>query len=158
MRLDRSFLFRHPAHFIALGFGAGLVPKAPGTWGTLVAFPIFALANTGGHSSLLIAFAATFVVGWWASTVTGKALGVADHGGVVIDEIAAFMLVLVFSPPGALWWAMAFGLFRLFDIAKPWPIRLADQQIKGGFGVMFDDLLAAGYSIAVLWIFKTALS
>ena len=87
-----------------------------------------------------------FVLGVWASAKTGKALGVSDHGGIVIDEIAAFLLVLAFVPSGPstyLWVATAFVVFRVFDITKPWPIGLADRTIKGGFGVMFDDLLAA---------------
>lgn len=158
MKLDKAFLFRHPAHFVALGMGAGLAARAPGTWGTLVAFPIFFAANSAGETLMLALSAATFVLGWWASSVTGKALGVADHGGIVIDEIAAFLLVLTLAPQGAGWWMAAFIAFRFFDIVKPWPIGLADRNLKGGFGVMFDDLLAAGYAIAVLWIFKTAIS
>jgi phosphatidylglycerophosphatase A len=158
MRPDRAFLLRHPAHCIALGFGAGLMPKAPGTWGTLVAFPLFFLVRPWGDVAVLGAGVAMFLIGIWASHVTGKALGVSDHGGIVIDEIAAFLIVLAFTPHHVLWWLAAFGLFRVFDILKPWPIRLADQRIKGGFGVMFDDLLAAGYAIAGLWIARTALS
>ena len=79
-----------------------------------------------------------------------RALGVADHGGMVWDEIVAFALVLLFTPAGWLWMALAFALFRLFDILKPWPIRVADRHLKNGFGVMFDDLLAAAFAIAVL--------
>ena len=99
---------------------------------------------------------ATFLLGVWACGRTGRALGVADHGGMVWDEIVAFALVLMFtpvvsfSPTGMLWTALAFGLFRLFDIVKPWPIRVADARMKNGFGVMFDDLLAAAYAIACL--------
>lgn len=158
MRPDSTFLFRHPAHFVALGFGAGLMPKAPGTWGTLAAFPLFLLVRPCGDGVVLGLGVALFLIGIWASRITGEALGVADHGGIVIDEIAAFLIVLAFTPYHVLWWFAAFGLFRVFDIAKPWPIRLADQHVKGGFGVMFDDLLAAAYSIAGLWIARTALS
>jgi phosphatidylglycerophosphatase A len=154
-RPDFAFLMRHPAHLLALGFGAGLMPKAPGTWGTLVAVPIFAAAQMAGVGGVLAASLLTFVIGVWAAEVCGRALGVADHGGIVIDEIAAFLLVLAFSPRGWLWWTIAFALFRAFDIVKPWPIRYADRHIKGGFGVMFDDLLAAIYAIAILLFLRS---
>ncbi|MEP7154947.1 MAG: phosphatidylglycerophosphatase A [Betaproteobacteria bacterium] len=155
MRPDKKFLLSHPAHFLAFGFGAGLAPKAPGTWGTLVALPIFALVHMGGMLAVLAAAALFFAVGIWASSVTGRALGVADHGGIVIDEIAAFLLVLAFTPVHFFWLLTAFLLFRLFDIWKPWPIRWADRRIKGGFGVMFDDLLAAGFAIAIIVLLRS---
>lgn len=151
---DKQFLLSHPAHFLAFGFGAGLMPIAPGTWGTLMAFPIFALAHVGGTTAVVAAAAASFAVGIWAAGVTGRALGVSDHGGIVIDEIAAFLLVLAFTPPTIVWWLVAFLLFRLFDIVKPWPIYIADRNIKGGFGVMFDDLLAAVYSIVAILLLR----
>lgn len=154
VRPDRKFLFAHPAHFLAFGFGAGLLPRAPGTWGTLVALPIFALARAGGTSGVLAAAALFFIAGIWASEVAGRALGVADHGGIVVDEIAAFLLVLAFAPATFIWWAIAFVLFRVFDIVKPWPIRWADRRIKGGFGVMFDDVLASGYAIGALLLLR----
>ena len=151
MRPDKKFLLKHPAHFLALGFGAGLASKAPGTWGTLVALPFYLLAMwLGGITAVLAAAVLFFFVGIWASARTGRALGVADHGGIVIYEIAAFLLVLAFTPANWPWVAVAFLLFRLFDIAKPWPIYLADKHIKGGFGVMFDDVLAAGYAIGCI--------
>ena len=155
MSPDRAFLMRHPAHLVALGFGAGLMPRAPGTWGTLVAFPIFAAVQGGGIGVTLSVAMMTFLIGVWAAGRCGSALGVADHGGIVIDEIAAFLFVLAFCPRGWLWWLTAFVLFRLFDIVKPWPIRQADRHIKGGFGVMFDDLLAAGYAVAVLLVLRS---
>ena len=153
-RPDNKFLFAHPAHFFAFGFGAGLMPRAPGTWGTLVALPVFAFARMGGTFSVLVVAAIFFVIGIWASSVTGRALGVADHGGIVIDEIAAFLLVLALTPEAIAWWLAAFVLFRIFDIFKPWPIRWADRNIKGGFGVMFDDLLAAVFAIAGIFLLR----
>jgi phosphatidylglycerophosphatase A len=148
MKPDRQFLFAHPAHFLAFGFGAGLAKKAPGTWGTLVALPLFfALQLFGVPIITWLAIAVLFGVGVWASDVAGKALGVADHGGIVIDEVVAFMLVLAITPKTWLWVLFAFLLFRFFDIVKPWPISLADKKIKGGFGVMFDDLLAALFAM-----------
>ena len=155
---DFKFVFAHPAHLIAFGFGSGLVPKAPGTAGTLLGLPLF-LAISAIAPDLpnqIILLIATFVLGIWACGRTGRALGVADHGGMVWDEIVAFALVLMWMPPlqftpaGGAWLVLAFALFRLFDILKPWPIRLADTRLKGGFGVMFDDLLAALYAIAVI--------
>jgi phosphatidylglycerophosphatase A len=158
MKPDRAFLFAHPAHFIALGAGAGLAPKAPGTWGTLAALPLFALLHGFGAPVLAGAAALLFALGVWAAARTGRALGVADHGSIVIDEIAAFLLVLAFVPPAAPWWLAAFVAFRAFDIVKPWPIRQAERAVGGGLGVMFDDTLAALYAIAVLWVARTALS
>jgi phosphatidylglycerophosphatase A len=151
-RPDCTFLLAHPAHLIAFGFGSGLAPKAPGTVGTLLGVPLFwlitaAVPDLPNRSILLIA---AFLLGVWACGKTGRALGVADHGGMVWDEIVAFALVLLFTPAGWLWMALAFALFRLFDILKPWPIRVADRHLKNGFGVMFDDLLAAAFAIAAL--------
>ncbi len=99
---------------------------------------------------MLAALFATFVLGIWFCDKTGSALGVADHGGIVWDEIVAFMLILLFVPQEPIWFGIAFGLFRLFDIWKPFPIRYFDTRIKNGFGVMLDDLLAAAYALIVL--------
>ena len=152
MKPDASFLTSHPAHFIALGFGSGLAPKAPGTFGTLAALPLFWLLLQAGWSLpvLLFIVVASFTLGIWACAVTGKNLGVADHGGIVWDEIVAIWLVLVFTPTDWIWWLVAFGLFRFFDILKPWPIRFFDTRLKNGFGVMFDDLLAALYALLII--------
>ena len=156
MPANREFLFKHPAHLIAFGFGAGLMPKAPGTWGTLVAIPFYFLALLlGGTPAVLACALLFFIVGIWASAVTGRNLGVADYGGIVVDEIAAFVLVLAFTPPGILWLLVAFVLFRIFDIVKPWPISYFDRALKGGFGVMFDDLLAALGTIALLLMWRS---
>lgn len=145
---NRAFLFAHPAHCLALGFGAGLSPKAPGTVGTLVALPLFWLLPSGPMYWVWVAL--FLALGVWACDVTGKALGVHDHGGIVWDEVVAFLMVLPFAAPGWQGMAWAFVLFRLFDIWKPFPIGWLDARIKGGVGVMADDVLAAGYSIAVL--------
>jgi len=147
-----KWMLSHPAHLIALGFGGGLTPKAPGTMGTLLGFPVFwlmeyASSNTSDLVALLIA---SFMLGVWASAVAGRNLGVPDHGAIVWDEVAAFGLVLYFTPVSWLWYGLAFAAFRFFDILKPWPIRQFDARLKNGFGVMFDDLLAAIYAIAVI--------
>ena len=145
------FILSHPAYFLAFGFGSGLSPFAPGTAGTLVAFPLYLLLMPLlGQPMMLAALFAGFVLGIWFCDKTGSALGVADHGGIVWDEIVAFMLILLFVPQEPIWFGIAFGLFRLFDIWKPFPIRYFDTRIKNGFGVMLDDLLAAAYALIVL--------
>ncbi|MDD5241352.1 MAG: phosphatidylglycerophosphatase A [Sulfuricella sp.] len=147
---DLRFILRHPAHFLAFGFGTGLSPFAPGTVGTLVGFPIYFLLHGLDPVAYFAVVALLYVAGIWFCDVAGKALGVADHGGIVWDEIVALLLVLPFAPATPAGFIAAFLLFRLFDIWKPFPIRYADKHIHGGFGVMFDDLLAAGYAIACL--------
>ena len=157
MRLpNMRFVYAHPAHCIAFAGGIGLAPIAPGTFGTLLAFPLFALfAAYCNNITQLIVFIIFFVIGIGACQVTGHALGVSDHGGMVWDETVAFLLVLFFTPAGPAWQIAAFVLFRFFDIVKPPPIRYFDRTLKNGFGVMFDDLLAAGYTLFVLALAKT---
>ncbi len=148
---DRAFLLRHPAHLLAFGFGTGLAPRAPGTFGTLVAFPLhFLLAGLPEalHWGLVLLAA---LLGIWVCDKTGRALGVADHGGIVWDEIVAFLIVLPFAPASLWGYATAFALFRLFDVWKPFPIAWIEARVEGGLGVMLDDVLAAGYSIVCLW-------
>ncbi len=153
-----QFLLRHPSHFIALGFGSGLSPKAPGTIGTIVGLPLFWLLTFTPGSTHFITITALFLMGIPICNKAGIALGVTDHGSIVWDEIVAMMLVLKFTPPSPLWWAISFALFRLFDIWKPAPIRQYDAKLKGGFGVMFDDLLAAVYAIISLKLLCLALN
>ena len=146
-----GFVYRHPAHFIAFGGGIGLSPAAPGTFGTLLALPLFYLLEPRLPPwTFLVVILGLFWLGVWACAVTGRALGVADHGGMVWDEVVAFLLVLFFVPTTGYWQGFAFLLFRLFDIFKPPPIRYYDRLLKNGFGVMWDDLLAAGYTVLVL--------
>jgi phosphatidylglycerophosphatase A len=148
-----AFLFAHPAHFVALGFGAGLAPAAPGTFGTLVALPIAWLLHAYGSDALFVTtIVVLLVVGAWASQVTGAHMGAADDGAIVVDEVAAFLLVLFFVGGDPLRQAFAFLLFRVFDIVKPPPIGYVDAALKNGVGVMLDDLLAAGYTLLVLAI------
>lgn len=150
-----GFLWRHPAHFYALGFGTGLVPVAPGTFGTLVAFPIaFTLWRHGTATVFLVAIVALGLLGAWAADITGRALGVPDHGSIVCDEIVAMLLVLFVTGPSATGMIAGFVLFRLFDILKPPPIRQLDRRFKNGWGVMADDLLAAAYALLVLAIWQ----
>ncbi len=158
MTVNARFVYAHPAHCIAFAGGIGLAPFAPGTFGTLLAFPLFTLLAAYTDAFLqLIVFIVFFGLGAWACQITGRALGVADHGGMVWDETAAFLLVLIFTPAGWAWQIAAFALFRFFDIVKPPPIRHFDRSLKNGFGVMFDDLLAAGYTLLTLALAKTFL-
>ena len=151
---DARFLVSHPAHFIALGFGSGLAPKAPGTFGTLAAIGLYWLLALV-LPPVVIAFLAIplFFVGVWACDRTGRDLGVADHGAMVWDEIVAFLPLAALS--SAAWWLqlVAFGLFRLFDIWKPPPIRALEANVKGGMGVMLDDVVAAAYAYVSFILF-----
>jgi len=142
----------HPARFIAFGFGSGLIRPAPGTWGTLLAWPLWYLAVSMQPEDVVIGIflLSAFGLGCWACQRAGRELGVSDHGGMVWDEMVAFWLVLWLTPANLSMQALAFGLFRLFDIVKPAPIRQCDARFKNGFGVMLDDLLAAVYALLAL--------
>jgi phosphatidylglycerophosphatase A len=160
------FLLSHPAHAIALGFGSGLSPKAPGTVGTLWAWITFVLLQphlNDAQWALLIA--AGTLVGWWACTVTARHLALADPGAIVWDEIVAFWLVLWLVMPATLWAQLAaFALFRVFDAAKPGPVAWADQLFKvrrgvpigwaQGFGILFDDFVAALCALLVIALWR----
>jgi phosphatidylglycerophosphatase A len=157
-----AFLRRHPAHWIALGFGSGLVPRAPGTVGTLWAWAAFLVLDpfvgTAAWGAILLG---GFVLGWWACTRTAQHLGIADPGAIVWDEVLAFWLVLWVWMPAGFWaQALAFGLFRFFDAVKPPPVGWADRRFerrpgepigwREGFGILFDDLVAAFCTLFVL--------
>ena len=155
VRPTLRFLFAHPAHFLALGFGTGLAPVAPGTVGTLLGFPIYGLlAPRLAPAELLATIAGMFALGIWACGTTGRAMGIPDHSAMNWDEVVAFVLILVLTPPGWAWQTFAFLAFRFFDVVKPPPIRYFDRTIKGGFGVMFDDIVAAFYTRLVMAIVK----
>lgn len=157
MKPGFRFLFAHPAHTLALGFGSGLAPRAPGTIGTLLGWAAYAvLAPYLPLWSWAALLASGFAVGCWACTKTGRDLGAADHGAMVWDEVIAFWLVLLLVPPGLVWQAVGFLLFRFFDIVKPPPIRRFERGFKSGgwagFGVMGDDLIAAFYALLTVAI------
>ena len=156
-RIDWRFLLRHPAHWIALGGGSGLSPVAPGTAGTLWAWVAFAVLNVWLDSTgWAVVLLGGLLVGWWACTVTATHAGVADPGFIVWDEVLAFWLILwVLTPASLALQVVAFALFRYFDAAKPGPVRWADQHFKGGgwrggWGILFDDLVAAGCTLFTL--------
>jgi phosphatidylglycerophosphatase A len=150
-----GFAYSHPAHAIAFGFGAGLSPFAPGTVGTLAAWGAgLALAPLLSPAAMLALAAILFLAGIWACDVTGRHLGVSDHGGMVWDEVAAFLAILALVPRELAWQAAAFLVFRFFDVVKPEPVRYFERRYGGGFGVMFDDLVAAAYTLLVMALFK----
>jgi len=148
----------HPAALIATGFGSGLLPIGPGSWGSLAALLAgWFIVAYAGQITLAAAAAVAFVLGCWASARVAKASGVADPRFIVIDEIAGQWLVLLFVPLDGRWYAAALLLFRLFDILKPWPIRMVERRVAGGLGVMLDDIVAALYAVLILLIGEGAL-
>ena len=162
IRPTAAFMWRHPAHWLALGFGSGLAPRAPGTVGTLWAWIAFVLLQrwlSPLQCGLLIA--ASLLVGVWACTLTARHLNIADPGAIVWDEVVAFWIVLWLLMPAS--WPtqfLAFALFRYFDAVKPGPVGWADRRFKlqpgqkigwrQGLGILFDDLVAAGCTLLVI--------
>ncbi len=160
-RPDAAFLLSHPAHFIALGFGSGLSPVAPGTAGTLWAWLAFvALQLWLSPAQMGLLLLASLGLGWWACAVTARHLRVADPGNIVWDEILAFWLVLWLVMPTGFWGQLgAFALFRFFDAVKPQPVAWADGLFKGfgargGFGILFDDLVAAFCTLLLIALIR----
>jgi len=150
-------VLKDPIHLLAFGLGTGLSPVAPGTVGSLLGLAA-AWATLPFDMPLRIAVGVAMVLGGiWLCGASARRIGVHDHPGIVWDEIAALYLVVIFLPSSILLWALAFGLFRLFDIVKPWPISDLDHRLKGGLGIMLDDLVAALYAALVLslgrWLF-----
>lgn len=142
----------HPATLIATWFGSGLLSKAPGTWGSLAALPFgWGLAYFGGPWFLACGTIVVFLVGLWASHVYAQALGQADPGSVVVDEVAGQWLALLPVALAPLYYPIAFIAFRFFDILKPWPVSWLDKRVKGAFGIMADDIMAGLYAAAVTY-------
>jgi phosphatidylglycerophosphatase A len=148
----KQIVLRNPVHLLSFGFGAGLSPIAPGTFGTLIAMPIYLVLTSFSTIIYVLTVAFMFCIGCWASKQTADALGVHDHPGIVIDEIVGYLATMLFVPVTWYWMIFGFLLFRLFDIWKPWPINKVDRQLQGGVGIMLDDLLAAIYSLLSLHI------
>jgi len=141
---------KDPVHWPAFGFGLGLAPKAPGTFGSLLGLPLWWFLWDFGIPVYLSVCFFFLLIGIWICGESAKRLGVHDHSGIVWDEIVGMMLTMVFAPPSLLALLLGFGLFRLMDIAKPWPIRDIDHSLGGGLGIMLDDVLAAAYAAIVL--------
>jgi phosphatidylglycerophosphatase A len=158
-----SELLKHPAQLLALGFGSGLAPKAPGTFGTLAAVPLYLMFSSTLFEWQLLIVVASFFAGIYLCNVTATALGVHDHPAIVWDEFVGFWLTMLALPLMGVsldWLLLLLGFifFRLFDIIKPWPILWVDQKVHGGFGIMFDDVLAGVYaglllSMVIVWFY-----
>jgi phosphatidylglycerophosphatase A len=141
---------RKPAHLLAFGFGSGLLPKAPGTYGTLVGIPLYLLLQPLSWVFFTLVVTLAFVVGIWICQRATDDLGVHDHSGIVWDEIVGYLAAMGFAPHGWGWILIGFLLFRIFDILKPWPIYWVDRRVGGGLGIMLDDLLAGFYTAAAI--------
>lgn len=143
------YLLKNPIHFFSLGFGSGLLPRAPGTFGTLAAIPLYLLlVQFTSEPVYLIATTTGLVLGFYFCDYTTKALGVQDHPAIVWDEVIGFLITMLFIVPDLTSVVLGFFLFRVFDILKPWPISVIDSRVKGGIGVMLDDVIAAGFALA----------
>ena len=149
-RVSVDTVFGNPIHFLAFGFGSGLAPVAPGTFGTLVGIPLFLLMASLSLWSYLFLTLVFFLFGVWLCDRSSKMLGVHDHGGIVWDEIVGYLITMIAAPNGWEWVAVGFILFRIFDIFKPWPIAYLDRHVSGGFGIMVDDILAGVYAMLIL--------
>ncbi|MEW8099039.1 MAG: phosphatidylglycerophosphatase A [Candidatus Thiodiazotropha endolucinida] len=141
-----------PVHLLAFGFGSGLMPKAPGTYGTLVGVPLYLLLQPLSLSLYILIVLLAFLAGLWICQRTSEDLGVHDHSGIVWDEIVGYLVGMTFAPSGWLWIVIGFLLFRLFDILKPWPIIWIDHRVEGGLGIMLDDLLAGLYTAGAVFL------
>ena len=164
LRVPAATVFRSPVHLLAFWFGSGLSPKAPGTAGTVAAIPLWLLLlplhlSLPAYLALLVVL---FAFGCWLCGESAERLGVHDYGGIVFDEVVGLLITCIPLLPalgraghGDWWWLLAaFALFRLFDIWKPWPVSWADQKIKGGLGIMLDDIFAGLMALAVLTLLQ----
>ncbi len=146
--------WRQPAGLIATWLGAGLLPGAPGTWGSLAALPFaYGLVSAGGVWALAVGVIVVFLAGLWASGRAAMALGAADPRQVVVDEVAGQWLALIPVALDVRFWPVAFVAFRIADILKPWPVNLAESRLKGAMGIMADDIVAGVYAGIIAWAF-----
>lgn len=161
MQSDVKFKLSNPVHFLALGFGSGLLRPAPGTWGTLAAVPIYCLiavlfpVSLASYSGLVLL---AFALGIYLCGKTAKDVGVHDHGAIVWDEIVGFLITMFAVSPLLTNILLGFILFRLFDILKPWPIKAIDRSVHGGFGIMLDDVIAGVAACAILHLLQPLIS
>lgn len=144
------FKLSNPTHFLALGFGSGLAPKAPGTFGTLAAVPLFVLCASLSNLVLGLLILVMSVIGIYLCGKTAEDVGVDDHPAIVWDEFAGFFITMYLSDVTWLTLLVGFALFRFFDILKPWPISIADKKLHGGVGIMLDDILAGIAAFALM--------
>lgn len=149
-----SKVFQNPAYFIAFGFGSGLSPVAPGTFGTLAAIPVYLLLSACSWPIYLALTCAAFVLGIYVSNIVSRDLGEHDYSGIVWDEVVGYLLTMFMAPKGLVWIILGFVLFRLFDIWKPQPIGWVDKRLHGGIGIMLDDVMAAIPAWGILFLLR----
>lgn len=143
---------RTPMQFLASGFGSGCAPIAPGTFGTAASIPVWILLSFLSPIPYAMVVIATFLLGWYVSEKASQELGVHDHGGIVIDEFVGFFITMFLVPLSWINILLGFILFRIFDVIKPWPIKVIDQKVKGGFGIMIDDVFAGVMALICMHI------
>jgi len=148
--MNRYALCKNPVHLASFGFGSGLSPKAPGTVGTVMAIPLWLLLQQLPLLPYAGVLVLAFLFGVFCCGYTAKAMGVHDDGSIVWDEFVGFWIAMCAVPAEPVWILAGFALFRLFDIAKPWPIKWLDKQVHGGFGIMIDDVLAGVFAAVLL--------
>jgi len=150
----RSQVVKDPVHWLAFGFGTGLLPKAPGTWASLATVIVYGLSPPFSLQTLLLVIVVMFAAGIWICGKSAERIGVHDHSGIVWDEFVGMLITLTVAGRDPLWMAVAFLAFRIMDIWKPWPIRDVDHRLSGGLGIMLDDVLAAIYAALVVLLMQ----
>lgn len=148
----------NPVHFLALGFGSGLAAKAPGTFGTLAAIPVYLLLAPLTLSWYLGITLLAFIVGIYICGKTSRDMEVHDHGSIVWDEVVGYLVTMIAAPSGWQWLVVGFVLFRIFDIAKPWPIKVLDEKVHGGLGIIIDDVFAGFCGLICMQLLAYSLS
>ncbi|ADZ89799.1 phosphatidylglycerophosphatase A [Marinomonas mediterranea] len=148
-----SSIWRNPIHFLAFGLGSGAAPKAPGTFGTLAAIPLYLLMQDLSNTVYFAVLVITSIVGIYLCGKTSKDLGVHDHSGIVWDEFVGYWITMWMAPTGWEYIIVGFVLFRFFDVLKPWPISFIDKRVHGGFGIMLDDIIAGIFAFALLQLY-----
>jgi len=149
-KTTENFRITNPIHFLALGFGSGLLPKAPGTFGTLAAIPLYLLLAPSSVSIYLVSVIVMSIAGIYICGQAAKDAGVHDHGAIVWDEIVGFLITMFMIPLSWKSFIVGFILFRIFDIFKPWPISFIDKNVHGGLGIMLDDIIAGLAALACM--------
>ena len=147
-----SKVWQDPTYFIAFGFGSGLIPIAPGTWGTVAAIPLYLLLAYSPWELYLVLTVAAFFLGVSVCSKVSADMGIHDYSGIVWDEVVGYLLTMFLAPVSLVWVVVGFLLFRLFDIWKPQPIRFVDKHVHGGLGIMLDDVIAAVPAWAIMQI------
>jgi phosphatidylglycerophosphatase A len=151
-RLRDQVRWTRPTHLLAFGFGTGLAPRAPGTVGTLLGVPLYLLMQNLAWPMYWAGVLVLFALGVLVCGAAARDLNVHDHPGIVWDEVVGILIALGFAPRGAEWIVAGFVVFRVFDIAKPWPVNVIDQRVHGGLGIMLDDAMAGVYAGLVLYL------